>query len=111
MVNSMGNEKKIFTIAFEGENRVGKGTQIEMIKNKLQEIGISCISIRGEGYRNGEGNLENDPESNYWKRMSEILKNGLDKYESWNEASYRLARELLVWRNKIYSSPQNLDTV
>ncbi len=99
----MKNEKKIFTIAFEGESRVGKGTQIEMIKNKLRKMGIPCISIRGEGYRNGEGNSEDDPASDYWKKISEMLKNGIDKYESWNEASYRLARELLVWRDRILS--------
>lgn len=100
----MESEKKIFTFAFEGENRAGKGTQIEKIKNELRKNGIPCISIRGEGYRKGEGGSEDDPSSEYWKKMSETLKNNADKYELWNEASYRLAREFLVWRNRILSN-------
>ncbi|MFA7133081.1 MAG: hypothetical protein WC108_07265 [Bacteroidales bacterium] len=99
----MRNENRIFTIAFEGESRSGKGTQIEMIKNKLKEIGIPCIDIQGDGYRNGSGTSEKDPKSDYWQKISEILKNNPDNYLLWNKASYRLARELIVWRDRILS--------
>ncbi len=97
----MFKEKNIYTIAFEGLNRVGKSTQIELIKNKLDELGIPCVSIRGEGYRDGKGDVEGNPESDYWTKMSEMLRNNIDDYEMWNEASYRLAREMLVWRDRI----------
>ncbi len=98
----MDNENKIFSIAFEGMHRSGKGTQIELLKDKLIEAGIPCISIKGEGYRSGLGNTPEDPKSDFWERMSKELRGGAD-FELWEEASYRLARELLVWRERILS--------
>lgn len=98
----MNKKNKIFSIGFEGMHRAGKGTQIELLKQKLKEKGIPCISIRGEGYRQGSGASPDDPESDFWKKMREQLKRGGD-LNLWNEASYRLARELIVWRDRILS--------
>lgn len=98
----MENENKIFSIALEGLHRSGKGTQIELLKNKLKEVGIPCVSIKGEGYRQGSGVSKEDPESDFWKKISEQLKSGAD-WDLWDEASYRLARELIVWRERILS--------
>ncbi|MGB7958199.1 MAG: hypothetical protein WCF77_05190 [Minisyncoccia bacterium] len=101
----MKNENKIFSIAFEGPNRVGKGVQIELLRNELEKAGIPCISIRGEGYRQGTGSSSADPESDVWKTISGKLndvKNGA-AWDQWDEASYRLARELVVWRDRILS--------
>lgn len=97
-----GEQKNLLTFAFDGIHRAGKGTQIELLKNKLQEIGLPCISIRGEGYRSGLGNSPDNPETDFWKKMSEQLKTGED-LNLWDEASYRLARELVVWRDRILS--------
>ena len=99
----MRNENKIISIALEGINRSGKGTQIELLKNKLEEIGIPCVSIRGEGYRRGLGVSQADPESDFWRKISEQLKNVKNgaEWSLWDEASYRLARELIVWRDRI----------
>jgi thymidylate kinase len=94
--------EKIFTVGFEGMHRAGKSTQIEMLTNKLDKAGIPCISIRGEGFRRGSNNSPGDPESDFWKRMSEHLDKQND-LESWNEASHRLARELVVWKHRILS--------
>jgi thymidylate kinase len=101
----MENGNKIFSIAFEGPNRVGKGAQIELLKSELEKAGIPCLSIRGEGYRQGSGASPADPESEVWKKISGELndvKNGAN-WERWDEASYRLARELVVWRERILS--------
>lgn len=99
----MKNPNQIFTIAFEGESRSGKDTQIELIKSRLSEMKIPCIAIRGEGYRNGLGDVGGDPESDYWKKMSKVLRENPGEYKLWNDASYRLARELIVWRDRILS--------
>lgn len=45
------NEKRIYSFAFDGVHRSGKGTQIELIQKILDEDGIPSISVRGEGYR------------------------------------------------------------
>lgn len=67
-------QKKILTVAFDGMHRAGKGTQIELLKNELQETGIPCISIRGEGYRSGLNSSQGDPKTDFWVKMSEQLK-------------------------------------
>ncbi len=102
----MESEKRIFTFAFEGMHRAGKSTQIDLLKNKLSELGIPSISIRGEGYRTGTGDTDSNPESDYWQKMTKILQDP-DDYEAWNEASYRLARELIVWRDRVLSRKIN----
>ena len=101
----MKNENKIFSIAFEGPNRAGKGMQIELLRSRLEKAGIPCVSIRGEGYRQGSGASPADPESDVWKKIGGELndvKNGA-AWDQWYEASYRLARELIVWRDRILS--------
>lgn len=96
----MEGERKVFSVAFEGMHRVGKGTQIELLKKKLESLGIPTLSIRGEGFRSGKGEADHDPSSDYWQVMSEELRNG-GGFEKWEEASHRLARELIVWRDRI----------
>ena len=101
----MKNESKIFSIAFEGPHQSGKDVQIELLRNELEKAGVPCLSIRGEGYRQGSGVSPADPESDVWKKISKELndlKNGSD-WDQWDEASYRLARELIVWRERILS--------
>lgn len=95
-------EKRIYSIAFDGMHRAGKGTQIEIFKRELQDSGIPSISIRGEGYRQGTGESPDDPSSDFWQDMSQKMKKGAD-LNLWDEASYRLARELIVWRDRILS--------
>ena len=95
-------EKNILSFAFDGMHRVGKGTQIELLESELKETGIPYISIRGEGYRNGLNDSPGDPKTDFWIKMSEQLKKGSDLH-LWDEASYRLARELIVWRDRILS--------
>lgn len=96
----MEGKKKIFSIAFEGMHRSGKGTQIELLKNKLSEIGLPCIAVQGEGYRRGIGSSPEDPQSDVWQKLSDQLKRG-EGFDIWDEASYRLARELIIWRERV----------
>lgn len=55
----MEGKKKIFSIAFEGMHRSGKGTQMELLKNKLNEMGVPCISTAALAY---ESSLKEDQE-------------------------------------------------
>ena len=99
----MQNER-IFSVAFDGIHRAGKGTQIEILKTKLEEMGIPCISVRGEGYRSGSGDSFNNPKSNFWSEISDRIKKGDENKELWDEASYRLAREFVIWKYRVLSS-------
>lgn len=94
---------KIISIAFEGMHRTGKGVQIELLKNRLEKLGIPFVDIRGDGSRKGDGKTESDPKSEYWMKLHEELhgENGVNNFELWDKASYRLARELLVWRDRV----------
>lgn len=101
-MDSIEGKNRIFSIAFEGMHRVGKETQMELLQKKIQAAGIPCISIKGEGYRYGAGEQPKDPQSDFWEKISEQLNKGADP-AVWDEASYRLARELIVWRDRILS--------
>lgn len=87
-------------IAFEGMHRSGKETQLVAFQEKLRKQGIPTISIKGEGYRSGAGVLERDPKSDFWQRISKLLQNKPD-FEVWENASHRLAQELVAWRKKV----------
>ncbi len=95
-------EKKIVSIAFEGIHRTGKGTHIENLKNRLGELGIPYADIRGEGSRPGKGGTTGDPPSEPWLKLNEALhkREGGEDVDRWDEAAYRLARELIVWRDR-----------
>ncbi len=99
----MEGERKIFTIAFEGVHRAGKGTQIEILQNELQKVGIPCISIKGAGSRPASGEVVGDPKSDFWDKLNDSLHEKDAGISLWNEASYRLAREFLVWRDRVLS--------
>lgn len=98
----MEKSEKIISIAFEGMHRVGKGTHIEALKEKLAKSGIPCVDIRGEGSRPGKGEEARDPRSEWWLKINEALrkKEGKEDATKWDEAAYRLARELIVWRDR-----------
>ncbi len=95
-------EKKIVSIAFEGVHRAGKGTHIENLKSRLEELSIPYADIRGEGSRPGKGETPGDPLSEPWLKLNEALhrREGGEDVEKWDEAAYRLARELIVWRDR-----------
>lgn len=92
---------KITTIGFEGPNRVGKSTQSELLKTHLESFGIPVVIVRGDGSRSGLGTNEGDPKSKAWQEIDENLRVVGRDLEGWNKSSYRIARELIVWRDRI----------
>lgn len=91
----------IATIAFDGLNRCGKGTQAGLLQNRLLELGIYSVIVRGDGSRDGVGKSEGDPEDSWWSSFKSRV-SGLEGtkcwFDHWNEAACRLARELIHWK-------------
>lgn len=98
----MMEKPTIISIGFEGPNRSGKGTQIELISNQLKEKGIPYLVVRGDGSRPNQGEHKGDPISEWWSKVIPLLKNPENKdSDLWNISSSRLARELIVFRDRI----------
>lgn len=91
----------IKTIAFEGLHRSGKGTQIEILNHKLEILGIPTISIRGAGSRPNLDSSVGDPYSLWWENHLKVLRSSDAKKVDWVEGSRRLARELVVFRDRV----------
>ncbi len=92
---------KVFSIGFEGSHRSGKGTNIELLKNKLEKLKIPFIIVRGSGTRPNEGEHIGDPISDWWTKKLPLLRREGSSIKDWNESSYRLARELIVFRDRV----------
>src|SRR5512136_3014603 len=92
---------EIISIGFEGPNRVGKGTQCALLRDWLAERAIPSLIVRGDGSRTGSGERSEDPPSPWWQAVNRRLHGLPVNYEEWNLAAYRLARELVVWRDRV----------
>lgn len=107
-MEKLSQKKEVISIAFEGMHRVGKGAHIELLKSRLAESGILAIDIRGDGLRTGKGETAGDPYSEWWlkfnQELQELRKKQDDKdVTEWDKTAYRLARELIVWRDRLLS--------
>ena len=87
------------TIAFEGINRAGKGTQIEKLKLHAQKKNINAVEIRGDGTRDGLGLHEGDPLSEWWQQYSKYLRTS-GTTNDWNYAASILANDIKMWREQ-----------
>lgn len=95
-------ESKVISVGFEGPNRSGKGTQIELLVKKLDKINVPYLVVRGDGSRPNEGTHNGDPISDWWAKTLPLLKDPSNKDgELWNISSARLARELMVFKNRV----------
>lgn len=95
------HEGIVKTIGFEGANRVGKGVQMCLLSEALESAGIPVITIRGDGSRTGLGDSPGDPYSEWWQDVNAKLREPETDKSLWNYAAYRLARELLIWRDRV----------
>ncbi len=97
----MSSEVTIKTIGFEGAHRVGKGVQMDLLAEELNSAGIPTLIVRGDGSRTGRGSTPGDPYSEWWMDVNGYLRNSDTDKSLWNHTSYRLARELLVYRDRV----------
>lgn len=95
------------TIAFEGINRVGKGTQIEKLKLLAKKKNINAVEIRGDGTRNGLGLHKGDPLSEWWQEYSKYLRTS-GTTDNWNYAAYILANDIKIWREDRINTDKQL---
>ena len=94
-------EVEIISIGFDGPNRAGKGTQCALLRDWLAERAIPSLIVRGDGSRTGSGERPEDPPSPWWRAANCRLYRLPVNYDEWNLAAYRLARELVVWRDRV----------
>ncbi len=93
--------EKIPVIAFEGVNRVGKGTQIELLVKELKLLDINSITLRGDGTRNGDGLHDGDPYNDWWIKNANKIRLS-DGTEKWDIAAEKLMMEFIDWRQKAF---------
>jgi thymidylate kinase len=80
-------------IGFDGNHRVGKGTQIELLRISLADQGIRSIILRGDGSRPGLGGSERDPYSTWWQNFKNYVNESDDEYRVWRIGARRLLGE------------------
>jgi len=65
-------------------------------------MGIPYLVVRGDGSRPNQGEHKGDPISEWWTKTMPLLKNPENKdSDLWNDSSVRLARELVVFRDRV----------
>lgn len=102
----------VLTVAIDGLNRSGKGTQLHLLKRFLQDRGLPAVILRGDGSREGKGLSEGDPCDEWWQRFRSRLADAvtsMQRFACWNEAADRLAEEYLHWRDSLM--PQQVQRV
>lgn len=93
---------KVISIGFEGPNRSGKGTQIELLAGQFEKAEIPYLVVRGDGSRLNQGKDKGDPISEWWSKIMPSLRDPSNQdSDLWNNSSARLARELVVFRDRI----------
>ncbi|MFP4424407.1 MAG: hypothetical protein ACLFP2_04205 [Candidatus Woesearchaeota archaeon] len=97
-------------ISFEGMHRSGKGTQLELFANYLDQQGIPYHIHRADGSRKGLDESIDDPYSKWWQVLRPYLmavdENGNYDPAIWDIAYRKLAGE--IWDTYHTIFPQQL---
>jgi thymidylate kinase len=81
----------LLIVSFDGLNRAGKGTQLNMLKGYLESKDYLVEVLRGDGSRPGKGSSDfYDPSSNFWQQWQKVKDKSLD---DWTYAADVLAHE------------------
>jgi len=84
--------KGIKIISFEGLNRSGKGTQLNLARKFLENNIQNVIVVRGDGSREGIGNHKYfDPQSVWWRKWQS---NKNKTVQDWDNAYLVLNKEI-----------------
>ncbi|HMR38595.1 MAG TPA: hypothetical protein PKE10_03430 [Candidatus Saccharibacteria bacterium] len=87
-------------IALDGNHRVGKGTQLDILYEKLMGEGYAPVILRGDGTRPGTGSMEGDPVSEWWQNFKQFEAGHANPYEAWRKGACRLLAEAAAWFSK-----------
>lgn len=90
----------VISIAFDWPSRSWKGTQISLLENLLNYHDIPTIVIKGDGRRSADGLELWNPKSERWNNQNKILEDKWINTETREQAAHRLARELVVVKNR-----------
>ena len=88
--------ERIPIIAFDGNHRAGKGTQIRLLEAFLVRGGLHPYRLRGDGSRTGAGMDCSDPYSEWWQEFKANLKSFENEYDAWRIGARRLLAEAAV---------------
>lgn len=92
---------EIISIGFEGQHRSGKETQIETLKDKLNERGIPVIVVKGDGRKPEKDDYPIQLDRGKWDELTQRLSLPATERVDWDKAAYRLAREYIVARDRL----------
>lgn len=81
-------------IGFDGIHRSGKGTQIDRLETSLSEHDITSLTVRGDGTRDGMGEMPGDPHSPHWQERSQHLRSKDATSDDWHASAYDIVHEL-----------------
>lgn len=92
-------------IAFDGNHRCGKGTQIARLEASLAAKGYYPYVLRGDGSRPGTGEFNGDPESEWWQGFKDYVKEFENEYDAWRIGSQKLLAEAAIKRKDLSGNP------
>jgi thymidylate kinase len=93
-------------IAFDGNHRSGKGTQIHILESELRKNGLHPHILRGDGSRPGMGESDCDPKSEWWQNFKTYVKRFENEYDAWRIGARKLLAEAAVRRISLISDPE-----
>ena len=93
-------QEHIPIIAFDGNHRSGKGTQINTLESRLRKDGLHPHVLRGDGSRPGMG------ESEWWQNFKLYVRKFENEYDAWRTGACRLMAEAAIVRMNIISDPE-----
>lgn len=93
-------------IAFDGNHRSGKGTQISLLESELRKNGLHPHILRGDGSRPGMGESDCDPKSEWWQNFKTYVKEFENEYDAWRIGASKLLAEAAIRRIGLISDPE-----
>ncbi len=100
----MHSREKVPIIAFDGNHRSGKGTQLAHFSRLLAQKGYDPLVLRGDGTRTGLGQERGDPVSLWWQQFKQFESAHPNPYEAWRIGARTLLAEAAIWYGNM---PQN----
>ena len=92
--------EKVAIYGFDWPNRSWKWTQLKLMQQIFESHWIPAIIIRWDGTRPATWNNIGDTFSSWREKMNPKLKWEESTPELWEEAAHRLAREMLIYKQR-----------
>ncbi|MCW1907723.1 MAG: hypothetical protein KIH63_000080 [Candidatus Saccharibacteria bacterium] len=93
----------VIALGFEGVHRVGKGTQMDMLSERLDTMNVPNLQVRGDGSKEAQWGSDH-PDSMWWNSMTHALRGPDATPEHWQAASIRLTHEMRYLKQEVLPS-------